>query len=105
MLDEATSNLDAATDEKMQALLRTEFSDLTLLTIAHRLQTIIDSEQVIVMGNGQLVESGKPLQLLEEPSSALSEMAAALGENAASDLKLKAAAAVKLEKPKKPSAK
>ena len=45
-LDEATSNLDAATDEKMQKLLRTEFKDLTLLTIAHRLHTIIDYEQV-----------------------------------------------------------
>lgn len=45
VLDEATSNLDAATDEKMQGLLRTEFTDLTLLTIAHRLQTIIDYEQ------------------------------------------------------------
>jgi len=45
VLDEATSNLDAVTDEKMQVLLRTEFSELTLLTIAHRLQTIIDYEQ------------------------------------------------------------
>ena len=45
VLDEATSNLDAVTDEKMQLLLRTELSELTLLTIAHRLQTIIDYEQ------------------------------------------------------------
>ena len=86
VLDEATSNLDAATDEKMQVLLRTEFSELTLLTIAHRLQTIIDYEQVLVMGGGRLLESGAPLQLLQRPGSALMEMAAALGEVAAAEL-------------------
>ena len=73
VLDEATSNLDASTDEKMQGLLRTEFSDLTLLTIAHRLQTIIDYEQVLVMAQGRLVEAGAPLQLLRTPGSALGD--------------------------------
>ena len=93
VLDEATSNLDAATDEKMQALLRTEFSELTLLTIAHRLQTIIDYEQVLVMGAGRLLESGAPLELLQRPGSALGDMANALGEVAAAELSQRAAAA------------
>ena len=98
VLDEATSNLDASTDEKMQSLLRTEFSDLTLLTIAHRLQTIIDYEQVLVMAQGRLVEAGAPLQLLRTPGSALGDMAAALGETAAADLEHRASEAAQRSK-------
>lgn len=93
VLDEATSNLDALTDERMQALLRAEFSQLTLLTIAHRLQTIVEYEQVLLMGAGRLLEAGAPLQLLQTPGSALGDMAAALGEAAAADLNARAAAA------------
>ncbi|KAF7853431.1 hypothetical protein EAF04_010722 [Stromatinia cepivora] len=64
VLDEATSNVDQATDEKMQQIIREDFRDRTVLTVAHRLSTILDSDQVIVMGEGIVVESGPPTELL-----------------------------------------
>ena len=75
-----------------------EFVDLTLLTIAHRLQTVIDYDQLLVMGGGRLLESGAPLELLQKEGSTLGEMAAALGEVAAEDLTQRATAAAELKK-------
>ena len=89
VLDEASSNLDSATDEAIQALLRTEFADLTLLTIAHRLMTIIDYASVIVMRSGRLVEQGTPANLLADETSALWAMANSLGYEARDQLRQK----------------
>jgi ABC-type multidrug transport system fused ATPase/permease subunit len=49
VLDEATASLDARTDQQLQAMIRTCFSDCTVLTIAHRLRTILDSDRVAVL--------------------------------------------------------
>ena len=75
-----------------QALLREECSDLTLLTVAHRLLTIIDYASVIVMHGGTKVEQGAPAELLRDPTSALSSMAEALGGHAKQALHRKSAA-------------
>ena len=88
VLDEATSNLDAASDAAMQALLRTEFDSVTLLTIAHRLQTVIDYDQLMVLGAGKLLECGPPIELLRNEGGVLHGLAAALGEAAAAELQL-----------------
>ena len=56
ILDEATSNLDGGSDEAIQAMLRTEFVRLTVLTIAHRLHTIMDSSHVMLFDAGALAE-------------------------------------------------
>jgi ATP-binding cassette subfamily C (CFTR/MRP) protein 1 len=64
VLDEATSNVDWATDEKMQQVIREEFHNRTILTVAHRLTTILDSDQVVVMGHGTVLEAGPPDELL-----------------------------------------
>lgn len=64
VLDEATSNVDLRTDDFIQRTLKTKFSDCTIVTIAHRLNTIADYDLVIVMEKGRVVESGPPLQLL-----------------------------------------
>lgn len=52
MLDEATANLDIENDRLIQRLIREKFADCTVLTIAHRLDTIIDSDLVVVMNEG-----------------------------------------------------
>ena len=95
MLDEATSNLDSASDDAMQKLLRSEFRDLTLLTIAHRLQTIIDYDSIVVLGKGKLLERDAPSVLLATEGGVLRGLADALGESAAEDLRAKAGQGLK----------
>lgn len=63
MLDEATASVDYATDSKIQATIRKEFSGKTLLTIAHRLRTIINYDRVLVMSDGTVEEFDTPLNL------------------------------------------
>ncbi|KAJ2865626.1 Multidrug resistance-associated protein 1 [Coemansia erecta] len=66
VLDEATANVDLETDQHMQELIRSEFKDCTVLTIAHRLETIMNSDRIIVMDNGSIAEIGSPSELLEK---------------------------------------
>ncbi|KAL4952600.1 P-loop containing nucleoside triphosphate hydrolase protein [Aspergillus filifer] len=64
VLDEATSNVDSKTDEIMQRVIREKFSSHTVLTIAHKLESILDYDKVIVLENGRIVEAGVPYDLL-----------------------------------------
>ncbi|KZT60612.1 multidrug resistance-associated ABC transporter [Calocera cornea HHB12733] len=66
ILDEATASVDAETDHLIQTSIRTELKGTTLLTIAHRLQTIMDYDKIMVLDSGELVEFGNPLTLLEK---------------------------------------
>ncbi|KAJ1748616.1 ABC transporter C member 13 [Coemansia sp. RSA 1821] len=74
ILDEATANVDSETDELMQNIIRKEFADCTVITIAHRLNTIMDSDRVLVMDQGQIVEFGKPDVLLSQKNSRFSQL-------------------------------
>ncbi|CZR60647.1 related to multidrug resistance protein [Phialocephala subalpina] len=69
VLDEATSNVDAETDKLMQKLVREEFGKYTILTVAHRLDTILDADRVVVMEGGRVVEMGSPSELLKMDDS------------------------------------
>jgi ABC-type multidrug transport system fused ATPase/permease subunit len=60
VLDEATANIDIITEQKIQRLIKKEFNECTVITIAHRLQTIIDSDNVLVLGDGRVVEYDTP---------------------------------------------
>lgn len=65
VLDEATASIDGERDAFIQGMLRTKFKDTTLITIAHRLNTIMDYDAVLVMDEGRAAEFGSPAELLQ----------------------------------------
>ncbi|KAL7749286.1 hypothetical protein RI367_005438 [Sorochytrium milnesiophthora] len=76
IFDEATSATDAETDALVQKAIRSEFSDCTVLTIAHRLATIMDSDRILVLDKGCVSEFDSPANLLQNPESAFASMVA-----------------------------
>ncbi|KAK9454988.1 P-loop containing nucleoside triphosphate hydrolase protein, partial [Dipodascopsis uninucleata] len=69
VLDEATAAVDVETDQIIQETIRKEFKDRTILTIAHRLNTIIDSDRIIVLSHGRVAEFDTPERLLADENS------------------------------------
>ena len=69
LLDEATANIDLVTEQRVQSLIKKKFEACTVITIAHRLQTIIESDRVIVLGEGRLIEFESPSVLMQNPDS------------------------------------
>ena len=65
VLDEATANVDFKTDRLIQEVIRSRFKDSSVVTIAHRLNTIMDYDKVLVMEQGRVVEFDKPEILLQ----------------------------------------
>ncbi|KAL9621567.1 MAG: hypothetical protein Q9160_003959 [Pyrenula sp. 1 TL-2023] len=79
VMDEATASIDYATDAKIQETLR-ELKNNTILTIAHRLQTIIDYDKVLVLEKGEVVEYDEPAALLEREGGWFRGMCETSGE-------------------------
>jgi len=69
ILDEATANIDNRTDNQIQLVIREHFLNSTVLTIAHRLNTVMNYGRIIVLSNGSIVESGRPNHLLNQKDS------------------------------------
>ena len=66
VLDECSASIDPATDAILQKMIRTEFLNATVLTIAHRLDTVMDSDNILVLDSGECVEFGPPNELLKD---------------------------------------
>lgn len=81
LLDEATANIDQTTDALIQKTIREKFVDCTVLTIAHRLHTIMDSDKVLVMENGYAKEYDIPYKLLQQPFGFFRDLVNNLGQD------------------------
>lgn len=68
VLDEATANVDIETDSLIQRAIRDKFKDCTVLTIAHRLATIRDSDVILIMEDGKIKKHGSPDKVLSKMS-------------------------------------
>ncbi|XP_072323665.1 ATP-binding cassette sub-family C member 9-like isoform X3 [Scyliorhinus torazame] len=73
IMDEATASVDMETDAAFQTVIRTAFTNSTVLIIAHRISTIMDCERVLVMEKGQIVEDGDP-QILQQSNGLFSKL-------------------------------
>lgn len=69
VLDEATASIDNATDSILQTTIRKEFAECTVITVAHRIPTVMDSDMVVAISDGEMVEFDKPLKLMEREGS------------------------------------
>ncbi|KAF9077092.1 P-loop containing nucleoside triphosphate hydrolase protein [Rhodocollybia butyracea] len=69
VLDEASSSMDSATDRRLRAVLKTALRDVTVISVAHRISTIVDYDRVLVLEDGRIVEVGAPQNLLETEGS------------------------------------
>ncbi|KAL5736225.1 hypothetical protein ACOSQ2_031013 [Xanthoceras sorbifolium] len=76
VLDEATASVDTATDNLIQQTLGQHFTDCTVITIAHRITSILDSDMVLLLSHGLIEEYDSPSKLLEDKSSSFSQLVA-----------------------------
>lgn len=79
VLDEATANVDPHTDALIQTTIRKQFASCTVMTIAHRLHTIMDSDRVLVMNYGNVEEFDSAYKLLQKPNGIFKDMVEAAG--------------------------
>ena len=87
LLDEATASIDSESDEYIQQTIREAFGEITIITIAHRINTIIDSDMILVMNDGQISEYDTPKNLLTNKKSEFSGLVDDMGENAAEKMR------------------
>ncbi|KJA25547.1 hypothetical protein HYPSUDRAFT_37542 [Hypholoma sublateritium FD-334 SS-4] len=81
VMDEATASVDYATDELIGKTIRQEFADSTLLTIAHRLRTVIDYDRVMLLEQGKIIEFDRPSTLLANTTSKFYALCKATGKD------------------------
>ncbi|XP_077869660.1 ATP-binding cassette sub-family C member 5-like [Saccoglossus kowalevskii] len=77
LLDEATASIDTATDSLIQQTIKDAFQDCTMLIIAHRLNTVLNCDKIMIMDQGKVIEFDKPSLLLADSNSRFSAMMAA----------------------------
>mmetsp|Transcript_25521 Transcript_25521/g.55782 ORF Transcript_25521/g.55782 Transcript_25521/m.55782 type:complete len:1460 (+) Transcript_25521:445-4824(+) len=87
VLDEATASVDGETDAFIQQMLRTRFKGTTMLTIAHRLHTVIDYDVILAMNKGKAAEFGTPTELLEKKGSLFANLVDSTGKESSASLR------------------
>ena len=98
VLDEATANVDFTTDAMIQKILHETFAQCTVLTVAHRLNTVIGLDRIMVMDGGEIVEMDDPFELLKNDTSQLKTMVDRTGPSNSAQLYKMAEAAQLLRK-------
>ncbi|XP_042372620.1 ATP-binding cassette subfamily C member 4-like, partial [Plectropomus leopardus] len=86
VIDEATANVDPRTDELIQKTIRDKFRECTVLTIAHRLNTVIDSDRILVLDAGKINAYAEPYTLLQDPDGIFYKMVQQTGKQEAAAL-------------------
>ena len=74
LVDEATANIDQKNDQLIQEVISTKFKESTVLTIAHRLTTLKNSDKILVLGEGKVLEWGSPEELMGKDGGIYREM-------------------------------
>lgn len=74
IMDEATSQIDTALDDQIQRTIREEFAGAIVITIAHRLKTVLDYDRILVLGHGEILEFDTPEALISKPGGVFREM-------------------------------
>lgn len=93
LMDEATACVDSETDRKIQETIRRNFGHCTIITVAHRLGTIIDYNKIALLDRGRCLEFDAPYHLLQREGGSFAGLVAELGPEAANSLKEAARAA------------
>jgi ATP-binding cassette subfamily C (CFTR/MRP) protein 1 len=73
-MDEATANIDLKTEEVIQQAIKTSFHNTTIITIAHRIKTILDYDKILVLQDGKILEYDSSTNLIENKHSAFSAL-------------------------------
>jgi ATP-binding cassette subfamily C (CFTR/MRP) protein 1 len=81
ILDEATASIDVSTDMLIQKTIRTEFINSTVITIAHRISTVLDCDRIMVLEMGRLAEFDTPKNLLADSQSLFYNLATTTNRN------------------------
>jgi ATP-binding cassette, subfamily C (CFTR/MRP), member 4 len=89
VLDEATASVDRRTDQLLQDTLQREFCHATILAVAHRLDTVIEYDFILVLGRGKVLEYGTPADLIRSGNSFF-KMVEDTGDAMSTDLKRRA---------------
>ena len=80
LMDEATANIDQKTDSIIQTVIKEKMKDTTVVTIAHRLITIVQYDKILILENGKKKEEGAPIDLMKDQGSYFRELVMEGGE-------------------------